>query len=324
MQLMGSNDNTITGNTLTGNLDGIRIRTSAWPEGAYPSSPNTIQGNLIYSNTNYDLFAAPELPSVDATLNYWGSACEPTKISGNVNYSPWWTDPDGLGTATSSGGQYVFPSGATTGEMNAIIACAVPGSTLTFEGGSYPGGLLVPGDKSDLTFTLNGAVISAGSPAFTIDGENITIEGPGLLDGGGADDPAILVNAGADNFILNGVEVTGWRDGVELAGSVTSFKVVRNWFHDNGQSGLQVNAGVVLKGVVTIESNLFKENGGTGIQNDSGAVLIAQYNSWGHIDGPASGDTVSGDVSFTPWTYFEIYMDVEPDTGALLREVIEG
>jgi parallel beta-helix repeat protein len=324
LQLMGSNENTITGNTLTGNLDGIRIRISGWPEGAYPATPNTIQGNAIYGNTAYNLYAAPELASVDASLNYWGSACEPTGVTGNVVYSPWWTDPAGLGTATSSGGEYVFPAGATTAEMNAMIVCAVNGSTLAFESGSYPGGLMVGADKSDLTFLLNGVTVGAASPAFTIDGEDITIQGPGILDGGGSTDAGLLVNAGGDNLILNGVELTGWRDGLELAGSVTSFKVVNNWFHNNSESGLQINSGVVLDGVVTIEGNLFKENTGTGIQNDSGLGLEAEYNSWGHIDGPDSGDTVSEDVDADPWNYFEIYMDVEPDTGALVREVVEG
>ncbi len=74
-----------------------------------------------------------------------------------------------------------------------------------------------------------------------------------------------------------------WRDGVELKGSVVSFKLVGNWFHDNSESGLQVNSGVVIDGVLTIEGNLFKENTGPGIQNDSGSVIDATYNSWGQI-----------------------------------------
>lgn len=327
IELMGSANNSITENSIKGNLDGIRIRVSEWPEGAYPSYPNTIEDNIIFSNTNYDLYAEADVTSVDATPNYWGTSCvAPVKISGNVSVSPWYVDDslttttDGLSLAQS------FPTGATTASMNALLACAVPGSTFTFSdpGYAYPGGIMVGATQSDLKFLLNGASVGAGSPAFIIDGDDVTIQGPGVLDGAGSTGPGILVNAGADNFILDRVEVTGWQDGLELAGSVTSFKVVSSWFHENTESGLQIDAGVGLEGVVTIEGNLFKENGTTGIQNDSGTAIEAQYNSWGHIDGPAAGDTVSANVDATNWTFFEPYVDVIPDTNATLREVIEG
>ncbi len=102
--------------------------------------------------------------------------------------------------------------------MNAIIACAAPGSTLTFVSGSYPGGLIV--NTPQLTFDLNNVTIGAGSPAFTINAPDTTILGPGILDGNGNSSPAILVKANGDNFILDGVEIREWLDGVQVEGSV--------------------------------------------------------------------------------------------------------
>jgi len=206
--------------------------------------------------------------------------------------------------------------------IQGAVDAAGAGDIISVAAGTYAESLLI--SVEEITLILeDGAVVTGGSPAFTIIADDVTIQG-GILDGGGSTDPGILVNAGADNLILIGTEVTGWRDGVELAGSVTSFKIVNNWFHDNSESGLQINNEVVLDGVVTIEGNLFKKNGSTGIQNDSSVEVEAEYNSWGHIDGPAFGDTVSAGVDADPWTFFEIYMDMLPDTGAVEREVIEG
>ena len=52
IRLLGSSDNTITGNALTGNGTGIIVDAS-WQAGIwYPSSNNTISGNNISGNTN--------------------------------------------------------------------------------------------------------------------------------------------------------------------------------------------------------------------------------------------------------------------------------
>jgi parallel beta-helix repeat protein len=287
IHLQGSSNASISGNTITGNLDGIRIRPSGYPlddgDPVYPFYPfNIAQNNTISGNQQYDV-----LIQIPLTL-----AGEPK--------------PEVL---------------------QDVLDQAPDGSTLMVPAGSAPysktGGFTI--NANDVTLLLeDGAVFTGGSPAFTINGDDVTIQG-GILDGGGSTtDPGVFVSAGADNFILRDAEVTGWRDGLELAGSVTSFKIYNNWFHDNSESGLQIDSGVVLDGVVTIEGNLFKENGGAGIQNDSAAGVEAEYNSWGHIDGPAAGDTVSTNVDADPWTYIEFYLDMEPDTGAVLREVVEG
>jgi len=94
-----------------------------------------------------------------------------------------------------------------------------------------------------VTIDLNGKTVGPGSPAFTINADDITILGPGKIDGGGGGGSGIVVNASADNFILDGVQVTGWANGIELAGDVTSFKIWSNWIHTNSQNGLLVDAG---------------------------------------------------------------------------------
>ncbi len=85
-----------------------------------------------------------------------------------------------------------------------------------------------------------------------------------------------------------------------------------------------MNSGALINGVLTVEGNLFKENTGPGIQNDNGSNLRAEYNSWGHYDGPASGDGVSSNVDYDPWTFLEPFFDVDPDGELLLRNVNEN
>ena len=204
----------------------------------------------------------------------------------------------------------------------------IPGGTVyVFQGGTYPvsagthpGGVVIT--ANGITINLNGATVGAGSPAFTIEAEDVTIQGPGVLDGDGSTSPGILVNAGANNFTLKDVEVREWADGVEVAGNVTSFKLFDNWIHSNADAGLQVNSGVTLDGVVSIQGNLFKENG-VGIRHEGTGTLPAEYNSWGHVTVPVTTVDFIGSIDADPWTFAEVYLDVYPDTEAIEREVNE-
>ena len=201
----------------------------------------------------------------------------------------------------------------------------LPGHTIVpITPGAFPGSATI--NKPGVRVDLSGTTFTGSSPAFIISADDVTVEN-GVLDGwtGSANNasPAVQVLAGADNFNLLNTEVQHWADGVELLGPVTSFKIVGNWFHDNTGSGLQVNSAALIGGVLTVEGNLFKENGGPGIQNDSGVAIRAAYNSWGHYDGPASGDGVSADVDFSPWTFIEPFIDVEPDLEPVSRTVAE-
>lgn len=268
--------------------------------------------------------------SVNAENNWWNSAEGPTGAGAvpagpQVDYSPWWTDAAGTGTASSGSGsdvEFVIPAGASTATQNAIIACAA-GETITYLGDPVAGGVVV--NTPGVTINLNGFTVGAGSPAFTINADDVTLQGPGALDGNDTASPAVLVNAGADNFTLKNVEVRKWADGVEIAGDVVSLKIVDNFIWDNADAGLQINSGVNTDGVVNIYGNLFKVNGGNGIQNDGAtADLPAQYNSWGDIGGPAAGDGVSGNVDAANPTYLEYFIDMDPDTLATARRAGVG
>ena len=263
---------------------------------------------------------------VNAEHNWWGAPCGPTgtgpdSVSADVDYTPWWSDEAMTIEWPLPGGVLVVPAGATTPEAQAILDCAAPGSVIRFESGSYPGGLWV--NNPQLTIQLNNCTVGAGSPAFTIVGDDEVIQGAGTIDGGGGGGSGIVVNAGADNFILENTQVTGWDNGVELSGDVTSFKVVGNWIHSNAQHGLLIDAEVDLAGVVTIEGNLFKVNGGNGIQHSGNGTLPAEYNSWGDIGGYGPGDGIGGLVDAGPYTYIESFFDVYPNTLAVERHVPE-
>lgn len=285
-----------------------------------------VHNSSIVDNTVYGVQNDYSGTTIDATLNWWGDPCGPVgaanHVLGNVDYNPWWANAAMTTPGPIAGSTQTIPAGATTAEAQAILDCAGPGSTVTFQSGSYPGGLFV--NNSQLTLQLNSCTVGGPAPAFTIVGDDEVIQGPGAIDGGGGGGAGILVQAGADNFILNGVQVTGWANGVELAGDVTSFKIVSNWIHSNTGHGLLVDADVDLGGVVTIEGNLFKVNGGNGIQHNGNGTLPAEYNSWGDIGGYATGDGIGGLVDADPFTYVESFFDVWPDALAIERHVPEG
>jgi nitrous oxidase accessory protein NosD len=288
----------------------------------------TINQNQIVGN-NYGLYnwTATE---VDARLNWWGSPCDPgSLIEGPADYSPWWGDPIGSYLVDAATTSFVVPDGATTAEANAILACVPANGTVNFEAdGLFEGGIVV--NTPGLTINLNGGAVGAGSPAFTIAAADVTIQGPGALAGNGID-PGVLVVAGGDNFTLKDVEVRDWAAGVAVDADVISFNLFDNWIHSNAGAGLQINSGFTLGGVVSIQGNLFKENG-IGINHEGNGTLPATYNSWGDVTGPYNeddnntglGDGVSANVTFAPWTFAEIYLDVDPDNDAILRNVNEG
>jgi hypothetical protein len=325
---------TANGNEVSGFEVGIEIyQCSGGSCGSGVFTAVTANRNRLTGNT-FGIRSNVPSPITNGENNWWGSPCGPSgegpgngdAVSTYVDFSPWWADPTGASTATEgAGGEIVIPTGATTAQAQAILNCAV-GKTVMFEGGSYPGGLVINGNGT--TVKLNGCIVGPGSPAFTIVGDDVTILGPGVLDGwtGSANNtsPAILVQPGADNFTIDGVEIKRWADGIQVAGAVTSLKVVNNWIHDNTDAGLQVDGAV--GGVVTIEGNLFKANGGHGVAYTGLGTLDAEYNSWGDLGGPNApgGDGAdAAKVDFDPWTFAEVFVDVDPDNEATQRTVTE-
>jgi hypothetical protein len=277
-------------------------------------------------------------PSVDAESNWWGNASGPyhatanpsgtgDEVSDYVDFAPWL---DACGGSTTG----VFFNETQVkyyATMQAAIDDANSGDViLPTTSGPFGTEGSATVNTDGVTVKLNNATFGPGSPAFTVNADDFTIQGPGLLDGDPTNSgsnssyPAVLVNAGADNFTMREVEIKRWEDGVELSGSVVSFKLFANWFHDQTDAGLQVDSSVSLSGVVTIEGNLFKENGGPGVRNDASGSVKAQYNSWGSLDGPSSGDGVVGNVDTTNYTYIEVFMDVDPDTEAVSVNVDES
>jgi len=318
-------DTLIQGNTISDNEYGIQVGSTTNLD--VPPVNTDIHDNVIAGNTTLGLYVVDNALQevVDAERNWWGEACGPVTpanlVSGNVDYIPWWSNSAMTIPGPIAGMAVTVPAGATTPETQAILNCAGPGSTVTFESGSYPGGLFV--NNAQLTLKLNTCTVGGPAPAFTIVGDDEVLEGPGTIAGTGSGS-GIVVNAGADNFILEDAQVTGWANGIELAGDVESFKVMDNWIHSNTENGLLVDADVDLLGVVTIDGNLLKVNGLNGIQHNGNGTLPAEYNSWGDIGGYSTGDGIGGDVDADPFTYIESFFDVWPDGLVLERHVPES
>ncbi|MCA9950785.1 MAG: hypothetical protein KDE48_14140 [Anaerolineales bacterium] len=318
----------VSGNTFTGLMaagsDAAGVFFEANPDGGSV----TVENNEFNGDGYFGVAIHPDdLPggangndyNANAANNWWGSLCGPSEAGAssgitygpNVTYSPWLTAPDTASTLSAGpNGEIIVPFGTSLADTQDILECA-SGKTLQFEGPTCNGGIVI--DTPDVTIDMNSCTFGPGSPAFTVNAPNFTLNGPGILDGVAPASPAVVVNSGADNFIMQNVEITNWTDGVNVAGDVNSFKLAANWFHDNSGAGLNIQSGVTLGGVVTVEGNLFKFNGGNGIENSGVNSLNAQYNSWGDIAGSASGDGVSANVDASNPTFAEVYADVEPD-----------
>ena len=293
----------VANNTLTNNDVGVQMQA-----GHLPYTPN----------------AAIDGDQSNLADTYFGRGNSPVAcgaITGNV-YSGNTINYREVGPMGGTFG-LTIPAGATTAQQQAIINCAA-GGTVTYAGSPLAGGVVV--NTNGVTINLNGATVGHGTPAYTIVGDDVTLQGLGTLDGNGDTYPAVLVKAGADNFTLKDVEVREWLDGVEIEGSVASLKIVNNWIHDNADAGLQVDAGATIGGVVTINGNLFKDNTGPGVRHDGTGTLNAEYNSWGDIGGPMTGvgDGVAGSVTYAPWTFAEIFTDMAPNTLATVRNAVEN
>jgi hypothetical protein len=312
-----------TGNTLTNNSTGIVVGYDGSDTALVTAHDNCFSGNTWGVSTT--------APFVDAENNWWGDASGPTHASNppglgdavddKVDFSPWITDGCG-GSSVDASWQNLRTS--ELNDLQSLLDSALAGDTIQFVGDTsltYP--LSVTPSVAGVTVDLNGGTFSGGSPWMTVSVADITVLGPGTLNGGGStSDPAILVVSGGDNFRLEDVEVTGWLDGVHIQDPVESLKIIANWIHSNADNALQVDADPT--GVVTIEGNLFKVNSGPGVEFHGSGSLDATYNSWGHIDGALAGDGIYGNVLWEPWTYVEFYLDMDPDTDASEVTVAES
>jgi hypothetical protein len=315
---------TLTGNALNANTTGIAVGYDAGDTSVVVVHDNCIEGNTSEG-------VSSTAPTVDAQGNWWGDATGPyhpaknrggtgDAVSDYIDFEPWVADHC-HGTVTTGNWQNLRT--LAYDDLQGSLDAAAYGDTIEAVGASPLAGGGVA-NVGGVTLDLNGKTVGPGSPFLTVNADDVTVLGPGTIDGGGGGGSGIVVQGGADNFILQNAEVTGWTDGIEVAGDVTSLKLVDNWIHTNTQHGLHVDAGVDLDGIVTIEGNLFKVNTGNGIQHDGNGTLPAEYNSWGDIEGSASGDGIGGLVDAEPYTYIESFFDVWPDTLALERHVPEA
>jgi len=320
----------IENNTISDSTTGIHVGYDGTDTSQVQAHNNCIEGNDtgVYSTA----------PFVDAEENWWDDASGPYHATTNpsglgdpvgdfVDYEPWISDACG-GSATS--GNWQNQRTSVYSDLQTSLDEAISGDEIKFVGtGSGTGGAVT--SVGGVTINLNGGTFIPGSPFLTVSSPDITLIGPGTLDGGGSSDPGILITSGGDNFILENVEITDWEDGLQVDSSVESLKIVGNWIHRNADAGVQIDSGVTLDGIVTIEGNLFKENTSFGMNNLSGNIVPAVYNSWGALSGPynatynpsGTGNAVSDDISFSPWTFAEIFMDVDPDTLAITHSVNE-
>ena len=331
---------TIDDGLVTGNERGIRIgepgKNNAGPTNVVVEDV-CISGNVqTYSGVDgsaYGGLVNQSLASVDAENNWWGSATGPTNPSnpggtgdavyenGPVDFTPWLNACGGSPT----GNFHNITDNTFFATMQAAVNAASYGDIIVpLAAGPFGAEGSATVAVSGVTIRLSGRTFGPGSPAFTITGNDVTIVGPGVIDGGGSAFPGILVQPGAGNFTLRDAEVKGWADGIQVAGAVVSLKLIDNWIHNNTDAGLQVDA--TPSGVITINGNLFKANGGDGVVYGGSGLLKTEYNSWGDLGGPnvGAGDGANGaSVDFTPWTFSELYMDVDPPAYALTRSVPE-
>ena len=277
---------------------------------------------------------APYTYVVDASPNYWGSSCGPVAAHAmageNVEFYPWYTD-DGM-TSQSAPASYTITSGMTAGEINAVLTCAAPGSTITFGIGNHPGNLVIPAGREHLTLVLqNGAVINASSPCFNVQADFTTIKAQNIgmascVTVAGSN--GIDVAAGLRNLTVDGLEITGaGNDGIHFAGAITDVVLKDNFIHDLVGNGVYFGGQPIAltTGGIDIHGNLFQNNTGKGIEAGTFTVP-AEYNSWGSESGAAAGDGISSNVDADPFTHVDVYMTASgtPWTGIPLNQVQIG
>jgi hypothetical protein len=329
----------VDGGVVSGNERGIRVgeptKNNAGPTNVVVQDVCFSGNDQTYSGVDgsaYGGLVNQSLASVDAEYNSWGSATGPTNPgnpggvgdavfeNGPVDFTPWL-----LACGGATGNFHNITDNTYFATMQAAVDAASAGDVIVPVGaGPFGPEGSATVTTSGVTIRLSGQTFGPGSPAFTIAANDVTILGPGVIDGGSSTFPGILVQSGAGNFTLREVEVKGWADGIQVAGPVVSLKITESWIHDNADAGLQVDA--TPSGVITIKGNLFKDNGGDGVVYSGGGLLNTEYNSWGHIGGPNVGvgdGANAATVDFTPWTFSELYMDVDPPANALTRSVPE-
>jgi hypothetical protein len=314
-------------------------------EGAPDPGSGKYHGSIILRGSNADttsvkdntilggVWNASTAATLNASPNWWGSPCGPSRVHGTATYAPWYADEAmTILRSENVSGEYTFPSGTSHEEINAVVACAAPGSTLIFDG-TYEASIWVHEDREDLTFLLKDGTVLQGYEEkgylFYVDADYITIMGESY---GGAKLVPInnwhAVNVGCGypqggvtNFILDGLEIDGAYlgkgkagIGVYLCSINKDVQILNNYIHDLYWDDTELNYAIdnasgSFSGVFDVQGNLFKNTGG--IMDEIGDGINAKFNSWGEYT--VIEDMVDaggfGPVAFEPWTHVELFVE---------------
>ncbi len=145
-----------------------------------------------------------------------------------------------------------------------------------------------------------------GLAAWSVGITNSLIEHNLIENSGGA---GIMFNyslVGSNNTVeYNEIKNVG-DDGIRT-GNAHDVAIQYNEIYGSGRDGVRINtAGTAASH--TVNYNSIYSNGGDGVNNrDGGATLDAEDNWWGDdsgpsVNGPGTGDSVSTNVDFDPWT----------------------
>ena len=315
--------------------------TSIYLRGSGADTVN-ITGNKIYGGA----VNTSSISTLDASYNWWGSPCGPSNITDGITYAPWYADEAmKIERSGNVSGEYTFPSGTSHDEINAVVACAAPGSTLIF-GGEYEASIWVYEDREDLTFLLKDGTVLQGYEEkgylFYVDADYIKILGESY---GGAKLVPIngwhAVNVGCAgsvlDFILDGVEIDGaylegQRSGIGVYFGnfgVEDVQILNNYIHDLSLDD-EISAAMTLEsdiaGTFDVQGNLFQNVGPIETAEVYGKY-DTKYNSWGSYDVEGS-QVFSDDVGygveflFEPWTHVELFVEYVEDSTPWVDQVV--
>ncbi|MGH2543544.1 MAG: hypothetical protein ACRDIB_12130, partial [Ardenticatenaceae bacterium] len=215
---------TLTNVTIGGPENALRFgeagKSNVGPTNVVVFHSSLLAGNS-HGDTGFGLIDETQAQPI-AEENWWSTAVPDfvALASGDADTDPWCINVACTTTVSANpDGSIVVPPDATTSDIQQLLDDAPPGTVFHLPGGSFQGGLTV--SSEGITLNLNGTTFGPGSPAFTINAADVTIQGPGTLDGDptnsgtNSGSPAILVTGGGDNFTLRDVEVKRWADGVQ-------------------------------------------------------------------------------------------------------------
>lgn len=200
---------TITGNTITNCTDGFVV--DGQTSGAVAMHNNSFSGIAtdhyavkvggpagVSSGTDWGTWTGPSTITVDATNNWWGTATSTeivAKISGNVTFTPWYTN----------------------NEMTILSDNTVTNATYS---SNVDGQADLPAGATEVTLTdntvmdLSSSVVATTTEDVTIGGNTVTLTKSVTLQSGIDGDPVVLTNsnsdvAGISASIPDGTEIRG-------------------------------------------------------------------------------------------------------------------